>query len=49
MGFDSLGVLSVVTMLENRYGLALENRQMESVRTFAELMDLIKARSMELG
>ena len=49
VGFDSLGVLSVATMIENKYGLFLEDEQMQGLKTFGELMELLRVRSAELG
>jgi acyl carrier protein len=48
VGFDSLGVLAIATMLENKYGLTMEDGGMTGVRTFTELMDLIRAKSAQL-
>jgi len=47
-GFDSLGVLGIATMLENKYGLVLETAQMIRMQTFGELMGLVKAKAAEL-
>lgn len=46
-GFDSLGVLAVATMLENKYGISLDAGRMTELRTFADLMELVRARSAE--
>lgn len=48
VGFDSLGVLGIATMLENKYGLILETAQMIRMQTFGELMALVKEKSAEL-
>jgi acyl carrier protein len=48
VGFDSLGVLAIATMLENKYGLSMEDGRMASVRTFSELMELVRVRSAKL-
>ena len=47
VGVDSLGVLAIATLLENRYGLSLEDRGVGEVRTFDDLMRLIRAKSGE--
>jgi acyl carrier protein len=49
VGFDSLGVLGIAALLENKYGLVLDSAPMARAKTFGELMELVKAKSTELG
>jgi acyl carrier protein len=45
VGVDSLGILGIATLLENKYGIKFESAQMVQMRTFGDLMDLVKAKS----
>ena len=47
VGVDSLGVLGLATLLENKFGLKFENALMIQVRTVADLMDMVRAKSTE--
>jgi acyl carrier protein len=47
-GFDSLGLLGIATLLENKYGLKFDTQSMFRVQTFNGLIDVVKAKCMEL-
>ncbi|MFC8529864.1 acyl carrier protein [Nocardia sp. NPDC057227] len=47
LGLDSLGVLSVADLIENKYGISLDDERIASVRTFADLMGLIRLKAAE--
>ena len=47
VGFDSLGVLGIATLLENKYGLAFDATGMSRIETFADLMALVVAKTAE--
>ena len=49
LGFDSLGLLGVATLLDNKYGLKFDTESMVRVRTVTDLIELVKAKSTELG
>jgi len=49
IGVDSLGVLEIATLLENKHGLSIELAQMTQVRTFSDLMEIVRAKSEALG
>jgi acyl carrier protein len=48
IGMDSLGVLGVATLLENKHGLVIESASMARLQTFADLIELVKAKAAEL-
>lgn len=48
-GFDSLGLLGIATLLENKYGLKFESASMFRVETFTDLIELVKAKAAELA
>ncbi|MBF6348105.1 acyl carrier protein [Nocardia flavorosea] len=41
LGLDSLTVLSIIVLVEKKYGIELPDRQVAGARTFAELMELL--------
>ncbi|UGT62322.1 acyl carrier protein [Nocardia asteroides] len=47
LGLDSLGVLSVADLIENKYGISLDDERIASVRTFTDLMGLIRLKAAE--
>lgn len=49
LGLDSLGVLSVADLIENKYGISLDDERIASVRTFADLMGLIRLKAAEVS
>jgi acyl carrier protein len=46
-GFDSLGLLGIATLLENKYGLNFDGASMVRVETFTDLIELVKAKVAE--
>jgi acyl carrier protein len=46
-GFDSLGLLGIVALLENKHGLKFDSTSMFRVETFADLIELVKAKAAE--
>lgn len=40
LGVDSLTALSLIVLVEKKYGIELPDRQLASTQTFAELMEL---------
>jgi acyl carrier protein len=44
VGVDSLGVLGIVTLLENKHGVSLETAELMQMRTFGDLMGLVQAK-----
>jgi acyl carrier protein len=47
LGFDSLGLLGVATLLENKHRLKLESTSIMGVRTVGDLLALVKSKSAE--
>lgn len=45
LGFDSLGMFSVMTLLENKHGLKFEGTMLAGIRTLGDLLDLVRAQS----
>ena len=43
LGFDSLGMFSVVTLLENRHGLKFDISKMTTVTTVGDLLAILRA------
>jgi acyl carrier protein len=48
-GFDSLGLLGIATLLENKYGLRFDTQSMFRVQTFEDLIAVVKAKCLELA
>ena len=48
-GFDSLGLLGIATLLENKYGLKFDTHSMFRVQTFKDLIAVVKAKCLELA
>ncbi|MES1188675.1 MAG: acyl carrier protein [Myxococcales bacterium] len=48
-GFDSLGLLGIATLLENKYGLKFDTQSMFRVHTFQDLIAVVKAKCTELA
>jgi len=46
-GFDSLGILGIATLLENKYGLKFDTHSMFKVQTFNDLIEIVKAKCGE--
>ncbi|WP_024804179.1 acyl carrier protein [Nocardia sp. BMG51109] len=47
IGVDSLGVLAVASVIENDYGISLDDERIASVRSFSDLLDLIRIKAAE--
>jgi acyl carrier protein len=45
LGFDSLGMFSVMTLLENKHGLRFEGTMLAGLRTVGDLLALLRAQS----
>jgi len=43
LGFDSLGMFSVVTLLENKHALKFDSSMMMKVTTVGDLLDIVRA------
>jgi len=46
-GFDSLGILGIATLLENKYGLKFDTHSMFKVQTFNDLIEIVRAKCGE--
>lgn len=46
-GFDSLGLLGIATLLENKYGLKFDTHSMFRLQTFNDLIQIVKAKCGE--
>ncbi len=49
LGFDSLGLLGIATLLENKYGLKFDTASMFRVETVTDLIELVKSKSAEIA
>lgn len=49
VGIDSLGVLAIADLIENKYQISLDDERIAAVRTFPDLMALIKVKSAEMA
>ncbi|MFI5781313.1 acyl carrier protein [Nocardia sp. NPDC051570] len=47
IGLDSLGVLSIADLIETKYGISLDDERIASVRTFSDLIGLIRIKVSE--
>ncbi|HEY5854569.1 MAG TPA: acyl carrier protein [Aldersonia sp.] len=47
LGVDSLGVLAIADLVENKYGVSLDDERIASVHTFADLTELIVRKRAE--
>jgi acyl carrier protein len=45
LGFDSLGMFSVVTLLENKHGLRFDGSLMTRIRTIGDLLEILRNQS----
>ncbi|WP_280402495.1 acyl carrier protein [Nocardia carnea] len=41
LGLDSLTILSIIVLVEKKYGIALPEREVAAAQTFGELMDVL--------
>jgi acyl carrier protein len=49
VGVDSLGVLGIVTLLENKHGVSLETAELIKLRTFGELLGVVQAKIAKIA
>jgi acyl carrier protein len=49
LGLDSLGVLAIADIVENKYGVSLDDERIAGVRTFSDLKDLINLKTAEIA
>ncbi len=47
LGIDSLGMFSVVTLLENKHGFKFDSATMIKLRTVADLLEVVRAQSSD--
>lgn len=47
IGLDSLGVLAIADLIENKHGISLDDERIASVKTFSDLMELIQIKAAE--
>ena len=47
LGVDSLGMFSVVTLLENKHAIRLDNATLAKLRTVGDLLALVRAHSSD--
>ena len=47
LGVDSLGVLGIAEIVENKYGISLDDERIAGVRTVSDFKDLIVLKSAE--
>jgi acyl carrier protein len=45
LGIDSLGLISIANRVEERYGIALGDEWIDSVRTFQDFSDLLERKA----
>jgi acyl carrier protein len=48
LGIDSLGVLAIADIVENKYGVSLDDERIAGVRTISDLKDLIALKRAEV-
>ena len=49
LGLDSLGVLAIADIVENKYGISLDDERIAGVRKFSDLKDLIVLQRAEVA
>jgi acyl carrier protein len=49
VGVDSLGMLGIATLLENKYGITFEMSEMMQLHDFSELMALVREKSAKIA
>jgi acyl carrier protein len=49
LGLDSLGVLAIADIVENKYGISLDDERIAGVRTLSDFKDLIVLKIAELA
>ena len=49
LGLDSLGVLAIADIVENKYGISLDDERIAGVRTLSDFKDLIVLKIAEMA
>ena len=49
LGVDSLGVLAIADIVENKYGISLNDERIAGVRTLSDFKDLIVLKIAEMA
>src|SRR6476619_681881 len=49
LGLDSLGVLAIADIVENKYGISLDDERIADVRTLSDFKDLIVLKIAEVA
>ena len=49
LGLDSLGVLAIADIVENKYGISLDDERIAGVRTLSDFKDLIVLKLAEVA
>ncbi len=49
LGVDSLGVLALAEIIENKYGVSLNDERIAGVRTLSDFKDLIALKRSQLA
>jgi len=49
LGLDSLGVLAIADIVENKYGISLDDERIAGVRTLADFKDLVLLKIAEVA
>jgi acyl carrier protein len=49
LGLDSLGVLAIADIVENKYGISLDDERIAGVRTLSDFKDLVVLKIAEVA
>ena len=49
LGLDSLGVLAIADIVENKYGISLDDERIAGVRTVSDFKDLVALKIAEVA
>jgi acyl carrier protein len=49
LGLDSLGVLAIADIVENKYGISLDDERIAGVRTLSDFKDLVVLKIAEMA
>ena len=49
LGVDSLGLLAMAEIVENKYGISLDDERIAGVRKFSEFIDFIDRKRTEVA
>ena len=49
LGVDSLGLLAMAEIVENKYGISLDDERIAGVRKFSDFIDLIDRKRTEVA